>query len=245
MRGLRFLGIAAAAALVTAAFVTSVAQAEPEIHTYEVTITDLTAGQPFTPYLVALGKGNTSLFKLGKRASVGVQQIAENGNLAPLQAALASNHSIATVDAGTFPLVSPNVAASGTFPSSVTFTISGPEWARRFFWQQMLICTNDGFTGVSAMKLPVHVGDNVSVGTLGYDAGTEIDTEDYVDIVPPCQGLIGDHAGESDPGTGTTNPALAEHGVVTIHAGIQGTDDLSTDIHGWDVTKPVASLSIT
>lgn len=108
----------------------------------------------------------------------------------------------------------------------------------------MLICTNDGFTGVSAMKLPVHVGDNVSVGTLGYDAGTEIDTEDYAEIVPPCQGLIGDNAGESDAGTGTTNPALAEHGAVTIHAGIQGIAELSTSIHGWDVTEPVASLSI-
>ena len=49
-------------------------------------------------------------------------------------------------------------------------------------------------------------------------------------------------AGESDAGTGVSNPALAEGGVIRRHEGIQGVDDLSPSIHGWtDVPTYAAS----
>ena len=44
--------------------------------------------------------------------------------------------------------------------------------------------------------------------TNGYDAGTELNTEDFADIVPPCQGLIG--VSSEDGGTGMSDPSLAE-----------------------------------
>jgi hypothetical protein len=103
-----------------------------------------------------------------------------------------------------------------------------------------LICTNDGFTGVDGMKLPDKVGKTTTKMTDGYDAFTEINTEDYADIVPPCQGLIGDTSG--DPGTGVSNPALAEGGVITHHEGIQGGNDLDPEIHGWE--DPVAEIEV-
>ena len=58
--------------------------------------------------------------------------------------------------------------------------------------------------------------------------------------MPPCQGLIGDSSGEA--GTGTSNPALAEGGVIHHHFGIQGVADLKTAIHGW--TDPVARIEV-
>jgi len=88
----------------------------------------------------------------------------------------------------------------------------------------MLICSNDGFTGVDSLALPAEIGDRSSMLTAGYDAGTEINTEDFADFVPPCQGLIGVSSGE--PGTGTTNPALAEGGVIHHHLGIAGGGDI-------------------
>jgi len=106
----------------------------------------------------------------------------------------------------------------------------------------MLICTNDGFTGADSLRLPRAIGKETRKATNGYDAHTEINTEDYADIVPPCQSLIGDDAGESDSGTGVSNPALAEGGVIGHHQGIQGTDDLDPAIHGW--TDPVARIKV-
>jgi hypothetical protein len=104
----------------------------------------------------------------------------------------------------------------------------------------MLICTNDGFTGVDSLRLPKDVGDAVVVRSASYDAGTETNTEDFADIVPPCQGLVGVSSGE--PGTGMSNPALAEGGVIHHHPGIAGGADLVPAIHGW--TDPVAEITV-
>jgi len=128
------------------------------------------------------------------------------------------------------------------FPDSVTFEISGEPGAHRLSWVSMLICTNDGFTGLDSLKLPGHVGDEVTAATAGYDAGTEINTEDLADIVPPCQALVG--VSSSEPGTGTSNPALAEGGVVHHHEGIEGGSDLVPEVHGWDVNAPVAEVTV-
>ncbi len=102
----------------------------------------------------------------------------------------------------------------------------------------MLICTNDGFSGVDSMTLPASGPESVDANA--YDAGTENNTEDFADIVPPCQDLIGVSSG--DAGTGETNPALAEGGVIAAHAGIQGGTDLTVADHGW--TDPVARITV-
>ena len=105
----------------------------------------------------------------------------------------------------------------------------------------MLICTNDGFSGIDSLRLLKKIGESVTVHTAGYDAGTEINTEDFADLVPPCQALIG--VMSDDPGTGMTNPALAETDVIRHHPGIQGGEDLIPGVHGW--TDPVAEIVIT
>jgi hypothetical protein len=104
----------------------------------------------------------------------------------------------------------------------------------------MLICTNDGFTGVSSLRLPHHVGQTFVVRSAGYDAGTEVNTEDFADMVPPCQALVGVSSGEA--GTGTSNPALAEGGVIHHHAGIAGIADLVPAVHGWH--DPVVEIAV-
>jgi hypothetical protein len=122
----------------------------------------------------------------------------------------------------------------------VTLTVAGTSSAKYISWESMLICTNDGFTGLDRVRLPNGVGDTVTLHTNAYDAGTEVDTEDFADIVPPCQGLVGVSSGE--PGTGVSNPALAEGGVIHHHGGILGIADLVPAIHGW--TDPVAEVVI-
>ena len=202
---------------------------------YAVTIENLTSGQPLTPPAVATHRRPTSLFEVGAPASLELREIAENGNLNPMLAALSSDTHVDDVFvavAGDPPPVLPG--------QTVSFEIAGERGAGYLSFASMLICTNDGFTGVNGRRLPKHVGDVVTVESAGYDAGTEINTEDFADMVPPCPALTG--VPSTDPGTGTSDPALAENGVIHHHDGIQGIDDLSVAIHDW--TNPVVRLTV-
>jgi len=234
-RQLHALLAAAALVLLAAAPASAAAQ-----RTYEVTITNLTSGQAFTPPLIATHRGSTHLFQVGASANLGTQEIAENGNLAPMIAALAADPAVSAFVAAAAPLVPDGTPHSGDFADSVTLTITAGPGAQFLSYESMLICTNDGFTGVDSLKLPNQVGASVSVTGAGYDAGTEINTEDFADIVPPCQGLIG--VSSADTGTGTTNPALAEGGVIHHHAGIMGGNDLLPAVHGW--IDPVVEITV-
>jgi hypothetical protein len=226
-------------ALVFLATVSSAAAEAPEA-TYEVTITNLTEGQPFTPPVVATHRAATGIFTVGQPASFALKEIAENGNLAPMIAALAGDKHVSDSVAAAAPLVPDGLPGSAMFDDSVTLTVTASKGAKFLSFASMLVCTNDGFTGVDSLRLPKDVGDAVTVRSAGYDAGTERNTEDFADIVPPCQGLVG--VTSADPGTGTSNPALAESGVIHHHPGIAGGVDLVPAIHGW--ADPVARITV-
>jgi hypothetical protein len=212
---------------------------------YEVTITNLTSGQPLTPPVVATHHGRHAVFEVGQPASVGVREIAENGNSAPLREFIQSDPlgQFAGFAETMEPLVPPGTPGEEEmgFEQSATLTVEGGRRANRLSWVSMLICTNDGFTGVDGLELPAKVGKSTTESTNAYDAFTELNTERYADIVPPCQGLIGDFG---DPGTAVSNPALAQGGVITHHAGIQGGvgRDLDPELHGWE--DPVATIEV-
>lgn len=200
---------------------------------YEVTVRNLTSTQPLTPPLIATHRGQNELFQAGRAASYELKEIAENGNLTPMLDALGADSRVTAtaVAVGSVPPL---------LPGSEVSVVLDAENAQFFSFVSMLICTNDGFTGVSSMKLPRDVGERVEYMSGGYDAGTEINTEDFVDLVPPCPVLTG--VSTTDPGSGMSNPALAENGVVSHHAGIQGIADLTQAIHGW--TDPVALVIV-
>ena len=183
--------------------------------TYRVTITNLTNGQPMTPFVVATHSGSTSIFEVGSAASPGLQALAENGAAGVLAAELGSNPRFGDVA----------VAGSAPFGSgeSVWADIVWTPGKGKLSVAGMLICTNDGFGAIDSVQLNNN-GKTRTLFGFAYDAGTEINTEAYVDLVPPCDGL-----GQ----TGTTNPALAEGGVVHGHNGIQGGGDLTPGAHGW------------
>lgn len=204
--------------------------------TYEVTVTNLTSAQPLTPPLAVTHRPALRLFRPGAPASHELQQIAENGNLDPMIASIDGHEHVADFA----------VAVAGDPPplmpgASVTFTIDAARGAQHISFVSMLICTNDGFTGLNALHLPQQVGSTIRVHAASWDAGTEINTEEFADLVPPCPILTG--VPSSDPGTGMTDPSLAEDGVVHPHPGIVGDGDLDASIHGW--TDPVARVEVT
>jgi hypothetical protein len=218
------------------------AQAGDGARQYRITITVKAPGQPLTPPLVATHRRSVDVFEVGDRARPGVREIAENGNLAPLQARLEGSRRVADVFASDEPLVGAGLPGAAMFDRSGTFRISGSRGAKYLSWVSMLVCTNDGFTGVDALRLPKRVGDSAFARTAGYDAGTEVNTEDFADNVPPCQGLT--LPAPVEPGSGTSDPALAEGGVITHHDGIMGGVDLDPALHGWDTAAPVAKIKV-
>ncbi|MGH2989702.1 MAG: spondin domain-containing protein [Solirubrobacterales bacterium] len=241
MRPIRRILIASALVGVGALVLSSAAHAGTR--DYEVTLKDLTSGQPLTPPVAATHRGKHAIFEVGQPASVGVREIAENGNNAPLLAFLNANpfgNVFDVTQGGNGPLVPDGTPGSASFDDEVSFGLEGSSRANRLSLASMLICTNDGFTGVDSLRLPNRVGRATVARTNGYDAHTEVNTEDYADIVPPCQGLIGDSSGE--PGTDVSNPDLAEGGVIAHHDGIAGGSDLKPDLHGW--TDPVARIVV-
>lgn len=216
-------------------FASSAATGPAGAASYHVTLENLTESQPFTPPLAVTHRQSISIFQVGESASFGVQQIAENGNLDPLIEALHMERHAKDLVVTMGPTLPPVLPGE-----MVEFEISTKEGAKYLSFISMLICTNDGFTGVDSARLPRDVGGSTMMYTASYDAGTEMNTEDFEDLVPPCPALTGVESDED--GTGMSNPDLAEGGVIHHHPGIAGTADLDPAIHGW--TDPVAKIVI-
>ena len=200
--------------------------------TYTVTFENLTGGQWFTPPNFALHDDDVRVFSVGKPASPGVAAVAENGGVPVLAAELA-----AAIDAkglGTSG-VGPGVAGGPIPPGAmVSFDVTSAE--RRFSLVSMVVCTNDGFAGINSVGLPRRTGDARTLRVPAYDAGSEINTESYDDLVPAP------FCGGGGRGSGTSNPALAERGKVHRHRGIEGVGDLGP---AFDWSGPVVEVTIT
>ena len=223
------LGSTVLAATALSGAVGVAAQDTTDEASYRVTIANLAAGQPLTPPLVVLHGAEASLVEAGAPASEGLQQLAENGNAQVLVDALSGAEGVGSVAVGEHPIVAGGIPGAAEIPSVATLEVSGPAEAGLISVASMLICTNDGFSIVHDAPLPSEVGETATFFSHAYDAGTEINTESFSDLVPPCQGLVG-VSGEAE-GVGATNPDLAEGGVVAPHEGITGTADLDATIH--------------
>ncbi len=228
--------IAALAAIPAVAYAGGDDDHGPSAHSYEVTVTNLTPGQILTPPVFAAHRGGFDLFSKGQPASVWLKEIAENGNVGPLATSLTQSRGVVASGVASDP---DGITADGEGPivggASRTWTFEASSSAKYLSSASMVVCTNDGFTGLDGTKLPKGKGKTVEVYVYALDAGTEIDTQVAADLVPPCSG------GAS--GTGVSNPSLFESGVVSNHAGITATGDLDPAVWGW--TGPVAKFVIT
>lgn len=198
---------------------------------YEVTITNLSSGQPLSPGVVVAHTTQASLFTAGAAASEGLRLIAEMGDPSTALTELTAADGVHdVVNTG-----APVHRQGGPGPSSLTVTVSASANANRLSLAVMLICTNDGFVGLNSVKLPGGF-QPATVYAMGYDAGTEVNDEQSTSIVDPC-GAIGPVALPADGDSRT-----AQGGVVTMHPGIAGGASLDPAQHGWP--EPVARITI-
>lgn len=147
---------------------------------YQVTFYNLTQNQPMTPPVVALHDPSVHLFQIGEVASDAIQVIAEMGNNAPLVEFAGANPEVVSA-AG--------VAGSAPFGSgeSVTLNLTTSEDGQVFSAVNMIICTNDGISGVDSVALPTGT-DPVVIMARPYDAGTRVNQDNsYSFFPPPCR----------------------------------------------------------
>lgn len=189
---------------------------------YEVTVTNLTRGQTFTPIMVASHRGEVELFEPGKAASAELAALAEGGDIGPLSESLKATGRVMDIaDSGG--LLGPG--------ESVVVTVEASSHRRtRITLAAMLIPTNDGFIALGNLPAPHYYRKAESHYSPVYDAGSEPNDELCASIPGPvCHG---------EPGS----PGAGGEGVVHIHAGIHGIGDLDAATYDW--RNPAAKVTI-
>ena len=190
---------------------------------FEVTVTNLTRGQQFTPILVDSHKADVRLFELGSPASPQLKTLVEEGNVAPLTALLLSNHDVLDV-------VNSGALGPG---QSVTQRVGVYRGFDNVSVAAMLIPTNDGFFSVNDAEGP-NGQDSITIFSPAYDAGTERNDETCASIPGPNFVECGGPGGGGAPGGG--------EGYVHIHAGIHGIGSFAPANRDW--RNPVAKITI-
>jgi hypothetical protein len=201
-------------------------------HRYRISLENLTTGQVFSPGVAATHTKKASVWASNAAASEGIRLIAEDGLQAIAVAELTGAPGIFDV----VDIASPTnrIGGDAPLPNPQTFEITARADANQLSLAVMLICTNDGFTGLSGVTLPG--GFRPAVYNVGaWDAGTEQNNERFNQIVDACT-----EAGPvKHPPDG--NGRVATSGVILPHPNIQGVGDLSVALHGWSF--PVARIT--
>jgi hypothetical protein len=216
------LSIVSALLLATGVFVGEPVFAQSGPH-YEVTITNLTRGQTFTPILVASHQAGVTLFTLGQAASVPLEQLAEAGDTGPLTTLLSGMPEVLDVTDSGAPLPPGH---------STTIMVATHGQFDHISVASMLVPTNDGFFAVNGVEGPKG-NQTLTLFSPAYDAGTEANDELCTHIPGPPSVCTGE---------GFNASRVGAEGYVHIHAGIHGVGNLVAADRDW--RNPVARIAI-
>jgi hypothetical protein len=190
--------------------------------TYEVTVTNTTYNQRFTPLLLVTHQPSVRLFELGKPASAELARLAEEGNVAPQRAVLDG-----------LPGVTATAASSGLLDpgQSISIRVRANPWRDRLSLAAMLIPTNDAFVALNGVALPL---GSAAFTAIAYDAGSEVNDELCSSIPGPMFAECGGAGGGARVGGG--------EGFVHVHRGMHGTGNFRAAERDW--RNPVAQVTV-
>ena len=196
-------------------------EAGRETSEFDITVRNVTAGQPLTPAVVVVHDGGADLLPENAEDLAGLEDLAESGQPAPLAASLRVVTGVK--DTLTFdpPPLPPGQEATVTISASPGDHVSVIS---------MLACTNDAIT-IGTLIVPEAGSLPAMSSGRVYDAGTEENAETAATV--PCLGGEGVSSGDAADGEGS----------ITHHAGIGGEADLNDEQHGWD--GPAMQLFLT
>lgn len=189
-----------------------------------ITVSNLAFQQPFSGIFVVVHDEDTApLYELGKPASPGLANLAENGDTSELMEYYQNQ---------------PGVASVATIPGpifggkSVTFTVSFTRHSQYFSLATMAINTNDCFVAVNGARIV----DGMVLDEPGMDAGSEENNELCTSIPgPACPADTGNVAS----GNG--------EGFVHVHRGFFGVtagQENGLSESGYDWRNPMMRVSL-
>jgi len=188
--------------------------------TVTITIENLTTGQPFSPSFFSTRAATAApLWEMGKKAPDNLVAVAEGGNIGGFSGAAAGMIGKVVGDAALAVHTLPGQTRTLTIHVDAAHPVIDGAW--------MLGNTNDGFSGFTGFDAYALTGPKV-LEVRGYDAGSEKNNEK--------KGFLG--------ALGGGNNRDPENGVITFHTGIRGDAD-APKAWNWDVSKPVAHVTIT
>lgn len=208
--------------------------AEKQIH-YSVEVTNLTAGQPFSPLALIAHTPGWHVFTTGESASYELETLAESGDNGPLLAAADADKEVLHTESGT------GILAPGQ-TDTLSFSVSEEEAeGLSFSLVSMLVNTNDAVAAVNDAHLDLlAAGDARTFTLLTYDAGTEANTES-ADSVPGPAAAGGAREGFNPARDDVRNAVHVHAGVVTQEDGLASST--LTGEHRWD--HPAVQVRVT
>ncbi len=229
----KHIGLALCSALTLGSFSLSSQAAQ-----WDVTITNLTHGNLFTPLLVTAHDSSTHLFQVGAAASSAIGLMAECGDLSELlmvgEAGVVDADTISNPAGGLLAAGASTTAMIDTTSNSLTVTA-------------MVLPSNDAFVGLDAQSIPAEAG-TYTYYLNAYDAGTE--ANDELLAVGCVAGMAGMPGGSADTGGSGGVAGADSNGNIHVHRGVLGdTDnaggnsDIDSRIHRWQ--NPVAKIVVT
>jgi hypothetical protein len=190
---------------------------------YQVTVSNLTNAQPFSPIAVVL-HNTGEIWAVGQVASVALETLSESGDNSGVM-----NESYVIDSASNDDILMPGAATEIMIATT-------DRMATKLSLATMLVNTNDAFTGLSQVDLAsLAVNEMLSYQVAVYDAGTELNSE-----------VAGTIPGPADSGEGL-NLNRDDVDYVARHPGVVGMDDgLSSSVlnnqHKFD--NPAMSVKI-
>lgn len=205
---------------------------DPVMRVYEMNVVNLTASQPFSPIALVAHESGYSAFQIGEPASEGMEILAESGDNAMFTSEADADDAVLQTISGAGIL---GPGANETLMVELEETVAE---SALFSAVTMLVNTNDAITAARGVNISsLEVGDRLQMTTIGYDAGTELNSELAGTIPGPADGGEGFNAIRDD-----LNDAITGHaGVLTSDDGLL--DSVLSDIHRWD--NPIARVTIS
>lgn len=225
---------------ITAALLIAASTSNVFAQELDITVTNLTQGMYYTPFLVAAHNADMSIFSLGDEASSELQMMAEGGDLSGLSAMM--------VNANADMVENP---AGGLLIPSMSFTTSLETQDDNMYLSlvSMLLPTNDAFVGVNGWMIPSEPG--IYTFTLSaYDAGTEANDEIRGGGAPDTPGMPVPPPLDPLLGVNGTGVSMTSEGFIHVHRGnlgdddaVAGKSDVGNTVQRW--LNPVARVSVT
>ncbi|KZY75736.1 MULTISPECIES: spondin domain-containing protein [unclassified Oleiphilus] len=193
---------------------------------FEVTVSNLTAGQPLSPAAVLLHDSQWKSFQTGHRASDELELLAEGGDNSLFLSSSLDDSYVYLAESGA------GIIAPGEYESFQVQTSEKYLGTLSLSVVSMLVNSNDAIAALNGKAISaLEIDESMSFELLTYDTGTEANTE-TADTIPGPAAQGGDREGFNVARDDVRDAVYLHPGVVTQDDGLSSST--LGEVHRWD-----------